>query len=66
MRDRHDDIEAIERQRAHNERMRKAGEQFAKLVDGGADEQREAVAEALVEGLRQKYGKGDDDTPPAA
>lgn len=63
---RHDDIEAIERQRAHNEKMRRAGEQFSKLIDGAGDAQKEAVAEALVEGLRQKYGKGDDDTPPAA
>ena len=61
-----DDLEAIERQREHNERMRKAGEQFAKLVDRGADEQREAVGELVLEALAKKYGLNDDDMPPAA
>lgn len=66
MQDRHDDLEAIERQREHSERVRRAGEEFGKMLDEGGDAQKEAIAEALVEGLRQEYGKGDDDTPPAA
>lgn len=54
------DIEEIERRKKHNEAMRKAGEQFGKLVDGSGDAQKEAVVDALFSAYRTKYDLPDD------
>ncbi len=49
-----------ERQRAHNEQMRKAGEEFSKLLDG-AEERKQETAALIFGALGKRYGLGDEE-----
>ena len=50
-----DQLEEMELRRQHNERMRKAGEELGKIIDG-SEERRQETAALIFGAMRQKYG----------
>ncbi len=51
-----DEIRELELRRQHNERMRKAGEQFGKIIDRSGAAEKQEVASTIFGALRKKYG----------
>jgi hypothetical protein len=62
-----DELKELDLRRQHNERMRKAGEEFSKIIDRSASgEAREELTSTFFAALRKKYNITSDDEPPAA